>query len=78
MRTAYDFFFGSSRRQAGVPSHWDLTSQIPCTRGGTRLFDGSRIRSRFDNPDLIVACIIGDGESETCPLEGSWKSVNFF
>ena len=31
----------------------------------------------FDNPDLIVACIIGDGESETCPLEGSWKSVNF-
>ena len=31
----------------------------------------------FDNPDLIVACVIGDGESETCPLEGSWKSVNF-
>jgi phosphoketolase len=28
-------------------------------------------------PDLIVACVIGDGESETCPLEGSWKSVNF-
>ncbi len=31
----------------------------------------------FDNPDLIVACVIGDGESETCPLEGSWKG-NFF
>ena len=31
----------------------------------------------FDNPDLIVACVIGDGESETCPLEGSWQSVNF-
>jgi len=31
----------------------------------------------FDNPDLIVACVIGDGEAETCPLEGSWKSVNF-
>jgi xylulose-5-phosphate/fructose-6-phosphate phosphoketolase len=31
----------------------------------------------FDNPSLIVACVIGDGESETCPLEGSWKSVNF-
>ncbi|MDQ2991482.1 MAG: phosphoketolase family protein [Candidatus Eremiobacteraeota bacterium] len=31
----------------------------------------------FDNPDLIVACVIGDGESETCPLEGSWKSASF-
>src|ERR1035437_1517160 len=34
-------------------------------------------RAAFDNPDLIVACVVGDGESETCPLEGSWKSVNF-
>ena len=32
------------------------------------------IGAAFDNPDLIVACVIGDGESETCPLEGSWKS----
>ena len=31
----------------------------------------------FDNPDLIVACVIGDGEAETCPLEGSWKSNRF-
>jgi xylulose-5-phosphate/fructose-6-phosphate phosphoketolase len=31
----------------------------------------------FDNPDLIVACVIGDGEAETCPLEGSWKSNSF-
>ena len=31
----------------------------------------------FDNPDLLVACVIGDGESETGPLEGSWKSINF-
>ena len=31
----------------------------------------------FDNPDLIVACVVGDGEAETCPLEGSWKSVDF-
>src|SRR5271155_5611659 len=26
----------------------------------------------FDNPNLIVACVVGDGEAETCPLEGSW------
>jgi xylulose-5-phosphate/fructose-6-phosphate phosphoketolase len=31
----------------------------------------------FDNPDLLVACVVGDGEAETCPLEGSWKSVKF-
>src|SRR5579872_6925097 len=31
----------------------------------------------FDNPDLIVACVIGDGEAETAPLEGSWKGINF-
>jgi len=31
----------------------------------------------FDNPDLIVACVIGDGEAETCPLEGSWKGNRF-
>jgi xylulose-5-phosphate/fructose-6-phosphate phosphoketolase len=31
----------------------------------------------FDNPDLLVACVVGDGEAETCPLEGSWKGVKF-
>jgi xylulose-5-phosphate/fructose-6-phosphate phosphoketolase len=31
----------------------------------------------FDNPDLLVVCVVGDGEAETCPLEGSWKGVKF-
>ncbi len=31
----------------------------------------------FDNPDLIVACVIGDGEAETGPLAGSWHSTKF-
>src|SRR5262249_16316821 len=31
----------------------------------------------FDNPDLIVAAVIGDGEAETAPLEGAWKSIKF-
>src|SRR5207253_9511767 len=31
----------------------------------------------FDNPDLIVAAVIGDGEAETAPLEGAWKSIRF-
>jgi xylulose-5-phosphate/fructose-6-phosphate phosphoketolase len=31
----------------------------------------------FDNPDLLVAAVVGDGEAETGPLEGSWKSISF-
>lgn len=31
----------------------------------------------FDNPDLIAACVIGDGEAETAPLATSWHSNKF-
>jgi len=31
----------------------------------------------FDNPELIVACIVGDGESETGPLATAWQSNKF-
>lgn len=31
----------------------------------------------MDNPDLIIACVVGDGEAETGPLEGSWKAPSF-
>lgn len=31
----------------------------------------------FDNPDLIAVPVIGDGEAETGPLEGSWKGIRF-
>ena len=31
----------------------------------------------FDNPDLIVACVIGDGEAETGPLATAWHSNKF-
>src|SRR5436190_13921820 len=31
----------------------------------------------FDNPGLIAACVIGDGEAETGPLAGSWHSNKF-
>src|SRR5262249_55262076 len=31
----------------------------------------------FDNPDLIVCCVIGDGEAETGPLAASWHSNKF-
>lgn len=31
----------------------------------------------MDNPELIVACVVGDGEAETGPLEGAWKAPAF-
>ena len=31
----------------------------------------------FDNPDLIVACVVGDGEAETGPLATSWHGTSF-
>ncbi len=34
-------------------------------------------RAAFDNPDLIVACIIGDGQAETGPLARAWQSNKF-
>ena len=31
----------------------------------------------MDSPDLVVLAVVGDGEAETGPLEGSWKSISF-
>ena len=31
----------------------------------------------FDNPGLVAVAVVGDGEAETCPLEGSWKGTRF-
>ncbi len=31
----------------------------------------------FDNPDLLVLCVVGDGEAETGPLAASWHSNKF-
>ena len=63
----------------GVPSHCGPHVPNSMHEGGKRLGYSlvHAFGAAFDNPDLIVACVIGDGESETCPLEGSWKSVNF-
>ncbi len=33
--------------------------------------------TQFDNPELIVACVVGDGEAETGPLATAWQSNKF-
>jgi xylulose-5-phosphate/fructose-6-phosphate phosphoketolase len=62
----------------GVPSHCGPHVPNSMHEGGELGYSLIHaFGAAFDNPELIVACVIGDGESETCPLEGSWKSVNF-
>lgn len=62
----------------GVPSHCGPHVPNSMHEGGELGYSlVHAFGAAFDNPDLLVACVIGDGESETCPLEGSWKSVNF-
>jgi xylulose-5-phosphate/fructose-6-phosphate phosphoketolase len=62
----------------GVPSHCGPHVPNSMHEGGELGYSlVHAFGAAFDNPELIVSCVIGDGESETCPLEGSWKSVNF-
>lgn len=62
----------------GIPSHVSADTPGSLHEGGELgycLLHGAG--AVFDNPDLIAACVIGDGEAETAPLEGSWKSTRF-
>src|ERR1700748_3037422 len=62
----------------GIPSH-----AAPETPGS--IHEGGELGyalvhaygAAFDNPDLIVACVVGDGEAETGPLATSWHSNKF-
>ena len=62
----------------GIPSH-----AAPETPGS--IHEGGELGyalvhafgAAFDNPDLIVACVVGDGEAETGPLAASWHSNKF-
>ena len=62
----------------GIPSHVGAHTPGSIHEGGEL---GYALMHAFgavlDNPDLIAACVIGDGEAETAPMEGSWKSVAF-
>jgi xylulose-5-phosphate/fructose-6-phosphate phosphoketolase len=62
----------------GVPSHCGPHVPNSLHEGGELGYSLLHaFGAAFDNPDLIVACVVGDGEAETCPLEGSWKGVKF-
>jgi xylulose-5-phosphate/fructose-6-phosphate phosphoketolase len=62
----------------GVPSHVSVTTPGSIHEGGELGYVLSHaFGAAFDNPDLIVAAVVGDGEAETAPLEGAWKSIAF-
>ena len=62
----------------GIGSH--VTAETPGSihEGGELGYALSHaFGAAFDNPDLIVACVIGDGEAETGPLAAAWHSNKF-
>ena len=62
----------------GIPSHAGPHMPGSINEGGELGYSLTHsFGAAFDNPELIVACVIGDGEAETGPLEGSWKGINF-
>jgi xylulose-5-phosphate/fructose-6-phosphate phosphoketolase len=62
----------------GVPSHAAPETPGSIHEGGELGYALSHAYgAAFDNPDLFVACVIGDGEAETGPLATSWHSNKF-
>jgi xylulose-5-phosphate/fructose-6-phosphate phosphoketolase len=62
----------------GIPSHAGPHVPGSINEGGELGYSLMHsFGAAFDNPELIVVCVIGDGEAETAPLEGSWKGINF-
>jgi xylulose-5-phosphate/fructose-6-phosphate phosphoketolase len=62
----------------GISSHVAPTTPGSIHEGGELGYSLSHaFGAAFDNPDLIVACVIGDGEAETGPLAAAWHSNKF-
>ncbi len=62
----------------GIPSHAAPETPGSIHEGGELGYALSHAYgAAFDNPDLVVACVIGDGEAETGPLATSWHSNKF-
>ena len=62
----------------GVPSHVSVPTPGSIHEGGELGYVLLHAYgAAFDNPNLLVVAVVGDGEAETAPLEGSWKSLKF-
>jgi len=62
----------------GVPSHVGAETPGSIHEGGELGYSLSHsFGAAFDNPELVVACVVGDGEAETGPLATAWHSNKF-
>lgn len=62
----------------GIPSHVAPETPGSIHEGGELGYSlVHTYGAAFDNPELVVACVIGDGEAETGPLAASWHSNKF-
>ena len=62
----------------GIPSHAAPETPGSINEGGELGYSlAHAYGAAFDNPDLIVACVVGDGEAETGPLATAWHSNKF-
>jgi len=62
----------------GVPSHVSVQTPGSIHEGGELGYALAHAAgAAFDHPNLVVACVIGDGEAVTGPLSGSWKLPAF-
>ena len=69
---------GSFPFPGGIPSHAAPRTPGSIHEGGELGYSLSHAYGAvFDNPGLIVACVIGDGEAETGPLATSWHGNKF-
>ncbi len=62
----------------GIPSHASPECPGSIHEGGELGYSLSHsFGVAFDNPDFVVACVVGDGEAETGPLATAWHSNKF-
>ncbi|GLL02235.1 putative phosphoketolase [Dactylosporangium matsuzakiense] len=62
----------------GIPSHVSVTTPGSIHEGGELGYVlVHAFGSVMDNPELLTVAVVGDGEAETGPLEGSWKGISF-
>lgn len=71
-------FFRQFSFPGGVPSHVAAETPGSIHEGGELGYAlAHAYGAAFDNPDLVVFCVVGDGEAETGPLAASWHSNKF-
>ena len=71
-------FFRQFSFPGGVPSHVAAETPGSIHEGGELGYAlAHAFGAAFDNPDLLVCCVVGDGEAETGPLAASWHANKF-